>query len=104
MPVCISSPGRCGGSCGGGIISRGPVAIGPDPPGLDSTTVQIDGIPPQPHHFGAAESAECQPPRRGPLVLIGRGPELDQLERLPHSHRAERRCVAYEGASPRPPH
>ena len=40
------------------------------------------------HHFGAAESAECQPPRGGSFVPIGRGPELDQLERLPHSHGA----------------
>jgi hypothetical protein len=75
------------GSSGLRIISRGQVAIEQDLPGLDHdlTTVQIEDIPPQPHHFGAAESAECQSPRGGPLVLIGRGPELDQLERLPHA-------------------
>ena len=56
------------------------------PPCLDHylAAVKINGIPAEPEDFGAAETAQCQPPRRCPLI------PSDEYQGLGYAEKRER--------------
>ena len=47
---------------------------------------QIHRIPLHAQHPRPAQTAQCQPPGSGPLILISDGPELEQLLRIVRRH------------------
>lgn len=57
-----------------------------DSPGLDHdlTAVEVHSVPAQSHHLGAAQSAQCQPPRRCPLI------PSDEYQGLGYAEKRER--------------